>query len=152
VSRKVSIPLTIDVLSPRVDAVRKRLGGRAASDAGVGAIVRLRHASQPGSGVVAGVVLFAKGDELDVMTDATRVRRTSRSSVEPVDAADAAASELAPIAADARVFAQLREGGVLEEGTLVEKCRYGAIVAKDDRALMGVGFRKIWPVTALPPS
>ena len=27
-----------------------------------------------------------------------------------------------------------------------EKCRYGALVAKDDGAVLAVGFRKLWPV------
>jgi hypothetical protein len=150
--RRLSIPLATDAPSPRLDAVRTRLGGRATSDAGVGALVEIRRGALL---VAAGVVLFVSGDELHVMTDDTLVRRTSRAATRPLTPFDPSFERLAPLAADARVFAHLREGeriryveneGSLREGTLLEKCRYGAIVLVDDRKLMGVGFRKVWPL------
>ena len=35
-------------------------------------------------------------------------------------------------------------GGLLA-GKLVEKCRYGALVVREDGAVVAVGFRKLWP-------
>jgi hypothetical protein len=35
--------------------------------------------------------------------------------------------------------------GELVEVTLAEKCRYGALVVRDDDVLMGVGFRMLAP-------
>jgi hypothetical protein len=152
-ARKLGIQLLGNLESKRVDAVRKRLGGRATSDAGPGEVVHIVRAGAPD---VVGVVLFASGQELHVMTDEVTVRRTSRANVSP--ARGATSEALAALAADARVFGSLSEGqrvryvegAALAEGSLVEKCRYGAIVLRDDRALVGVGFRKIWP--AAPPS
>jgi hypothetical protein len=36
------------------------------------------------------------------------------------------------------------------EGTLFEKCRYGALIARDDRQIMAVGFRKLYPLSPRP--
>ena len=61
------------------------------------------------------------------------------------------------ISADAHVFARLAEGqpvryaddqGGLLGGKLVEKCRYGALVVRDDGAVVAVGFRKLWPAAS----
>ena len=30
------------------------------------------------------------------------------------------------------------------EGTLVEKCRFGALIERGDGAVIGAGFRRIW--------
>ena len=76
------------------------------------------------------------------------------------------AIELEKIAGDARLFGQLAEGqpvryaddaGALVNGKVVEKCRWGALVLRDDGAVVAVGFRKLWPsprargVSALRP-
>ena len=75
-----------------------------------------------------------------------------------VDLHDGAApTALAKIAADAHIFSRLAEGeqiryaddsGGLLAGKLVEKCRYGALVVRDDGAVVAVGFRKLWPAAA----
>jgi hypothetical protein len=158
VGRKLSIPLAASLRSRRVDEVRKRLGGRATSAAGAGDVVRVRREAAPD---LLGVVVFVAGDELDVMTGESTVRRTQRSHVAPVSLGgppetpeDERPEWLASLAADAKVFATLEEmqevryqgkTGELEEGKLVEKCRYGGIVLAADGSLMGVGFRRLWP-------
>jgi hypothetical protein len=154
----------------RVDEVRRRMGGRASSDPGVGQLVRLRLSDEYG------VVLFRTGEQLDVWLGGGKVQRTGQAAVEPLrpstEPADPHSSdsagrrtagparpaqlpELLGVAADVRVFASLNEGArvrysatsdSMEEGTLVEKCRYGALILRDDNTLMGVGFRRIWPV------
>jgi hypothetical protein len=149
--RKLTIPIVPTLTSRRVEEVKKRLGGRANSDAGAGEIVQVRREAAPD---LLGVVIFASGGELDVMTDEQTVRRTDRSRVGKADEAADCPEWVKALAADARVFGSLEEGqhvryvgegGQLLEGTLVEKCRYGGIVLCPNQSLMGVGFRKLWP-------
>ncbi len=131
-------------MKPTVDAVRKRLGGRARSDPGVGALVTLRNGGM-------GIVLFVRGDDLEVWVDAGLVRRVQR---QDTAAADGAIDrDLFEVASDARAFAELAEGDRVtfeqdgaprpSEGVLVEKCRFGALVETSSGAVVGVGFRRI---------
>jgi hypothetical protein len=152
-TRKLTIPITPALRSRRVEDVRKRMGGRESTEAGGGEVVTVRREGAP---ELVGVVVFVRGDELDVMTDESTVRRTQRARVSPGAGKDASAEWTAALAADAKVFATLEEGqrvrylgetGRLEEGMLVEKCRYGGIVMCADHSLMGVGFRKLWPAS-----
>jgi len=103
---------------------------------------------------MAGVVLFVQGEELDVWTGEGRVQRTLRSRVLPLG--KPASQALSALASDATLFAHLREGdrvryqdghGNVTEGSLIEKCRYGALVLRDDTQIIAVGFRKIWPAS-----
>jgi hypothetical protein len=147
--RKLFLPLATPVSRlPTVDVVRKRLGGRASTEPGAGEVVALRDAS-------AGVVLFVRGEQLDVWVDGGVVRRVRRADIRPVG--DGAPGDLLSVAKDARTFAELREGqrvgfqhdGGLGEGALVEKCRFGGLVERVDGTVVGVGFRRL---TALPRS
>lgn len=147
-SRRLFLPVAAGDpnASPRVDAVRKRLGGRASTEPGAGDLVEL--AGEPGAARV-GVVLFVSGDDLDVWLDGGVVRRTRRSKTVQAKAADDA---LLSIAEAARIFAALAEGqrvfyqhaGGIGEGALIEKCRFGALVERGDGAVLGVGFRRLW--------
>jgi len=143
---------------PSVDAARARLGGRversersgAPPAFGPGAYVDARIAD--GSTVVA-VVIFATEREAHVLLDGSRLRRVSHAALsarvgEPPGV-------LGQLATDARVFGMLVEGeavryaddgGEMRGGRLVEKCRYGALVLRDDGAVVAVGFRKLWPL------
>lgn len=106
-----------------------------------------------------GVVLFGDGDELHVFSNAGWVRRTTSDALTSVEQP---APELDAIANDVRVFAALEEGhrvrfqdlSGMAQGTVLEKCRYGAVVRRDDQRVMGVGFRRIWPLAdaSAPPS
>jgi hypothetical protein len=98
------------------------------------------------------VLLASSGGVADVYIDRGIVKRTSLSLVGRHDGPSS--SDLALVAQSVLVFARLVEGqrveierapGDVVKGTLVEKCRYGAIVELDDHALLGVGFRKVWP-------
>jgi hypothetical protein len=128
--------------------MRKRLGGRASTEPGAGEIVGF---TTDGGLVFSGVVLFVRGDDLDVWVSEAVVRRTRRANTKPLETSPAA--EMIALAKDTRVFASLHEGariryleaGALEEGQLVEKCRFGALVERPDGKIFGVGFRKIWP-------
>ena len=98
-----------------------------------------------------GVVLFGQGEEVHVFSKAGWVRRTTRDALTQVAVPP---PELDPVANDVRVFAALEEGhrvrfqdlAGIAHGTLIEKCRYGAVIRRDDATVMGVGFRRIWPV------
>ena len=147
-SRRVSLPVN-DPTAPRpkstIDAVRARLGGRARTDFQAGRVVCFLDTG------ATGVVLFAQGEEVHVFSNAGWVRRTTADALTHVDEP---AADLYAVANDVRVFAALEEGarvrfqdvGGMAQGTLIEKCRYGAVVRRDDAAVMGVGFRRIWPL------
>jgi hypothetical protein len=152
-SRKLSLPLTLDwAKKPTTDAVRKRLGGRASTEPGAGEIVAL---TTEGGTTRVGVVLFARGEDVDVWTDHGVVRRAKRARCAPC--CEEVSKELSQVADDARIFGGMSEGqrvryqqeAGLEEGVIVEKCRFGALLRRDDGVILGVGFRRIWP---LPPS
>ena len=140
---------------PSLDDARNRLGGRTkdeepAPDGIVpGRVVRVF--ANDGAEHVA-VVVFANADEVHILIDGTKLRRVPPASVHPHEGA--APSSVAKIAADAQVFSRLAEGekvryaddsGGLLAGKLVEKCRYGALVVREDGAVVAVGFRKLWP-------
>ncbi|KYG05758.1 hypothetical protein BE21_38685 [Sorangium cellulosum] len=159
---------------PTVDAVRERLGGRASSEPGVGELVLLTTAAGK---ALPGVVLFRRGAVVDVWIDAPEATISAQDTIKGALPGHSAAhrglvrrarpSDLAPlrapspeslvaVAADARVFAALSEGqrirfqdgGDLAEGMLVEKCRFGGLVQRDDGIIVGVGFRRLWPAQA----
>lgn len=138
--------------APRLDAARRRLGGRGFSEAGAGAIVHFTNPTGVGQN---GVVLFVLGDELDVLIGAGTVMRVHRERVRPASADHDLT--LDALASDLSVFTRLNEGARvrftdeanrLSEGVLLEKCRYGALVARDDGRIMAVGFRKLFPLPA----
>jgi len=128
---------------PTVDAVRKRLGGRASTEPGAGEVVRVTAA-----GDRTGVVLFVRGEQLDVWLEGDRVQRVQRADTRP--AGGLVARDVAAVAGDARAFAELCEGqrvafqqeGRPGEGALVEKCRFGGLVELPSGTVVGVGFRR----------
>jgi hypothetical protein len=155
-SRRLSLHVTRESErspSATVAALRTRLGGRASGDPGTaGDLVVLDGG---GASDRVGVVLFARGDELDVWIADGLVRRTRRDAARSVERAP---EHLAAIASDARTFASLVEGqrvryelspGGGAEGTLVEKCRFGALVLREDGKVVAAGFRRLSPA---PPS
>lgn len=155
---------------PSIDAARARLGGRISEidipPAGfVPGVIVSFPLTTPSSiaGSTArrrsGVVVFASRHEVHVLLDGIRLRRLSPAdvtieSVRDRRDDDELAVELERIAGDARLFGQLAEGqsvryaddsGTLVHGKVVEKCRWGALVLRDDGAVVAVGFRKLWP-------
>lgn len=156
--RKLWLPVTRGSVdgerAPTVDAVRRRLGGRASSEGRAGELVALSAEAEDER---LGVVLFAKEEELAVWVGEGLVRKTRRKLARA--ASCAAPPALAKVADDARVFGTLAEGqrvtfeaaaGQIAQGTLVEKCRFGALVELDGGVLVGVGFRRIWPTVVEP--
>jgi len=144
--RRLFLPLSLESLAPRptVDAVRKKLGGRASTEAGAGEVVSLRTPQ----GERSGVVLFVRGEQIDVWLEGDVVRRVRRADALPADGV--IPPGLLAVSHDARAFASLHEGervgfqheGGLGEGALVEKCRFGGLVERGDGKVVGVGFRR----------
>ena len=149
---------TVPDKKPSLDDARNRLGGRTQDETlappGIGPGTIVQVLANDGSKHVA-VVVFANSTEVHVLIDGTKLRRVPPDAVELNEGATP--SSLSKIAADAHVFARLGEGqpvryaddsGGLLGGKLVEKCRYGALVVRDDGAVVAVGFRKLWPATS----
>jgi hypothetical protein len=133
-----------------LEAARDRLGGR------------LTCASRrpPGSIVIAtlrdgtrhcGVILWATDTQCDVWFADGLARRTRAERVRPYYGR--VSDHLCRVAIEMRLFAMLSEGDLVRwervtvagEGSIVEKCRYGAIIVTRDGKLVAVGFRKLWP-------
>ncbi len=139
---------------PTMEVARSRLGGRmdggpAPAGFAPGRVVTFALGSGKRR---AGVVVYAGADEIHVLLDPVRLRRLQPAELEPHEGP--LDDELVKLAADARVFGGMVEGqairyaddaGTLLDGKLIEKCRWGALVARDDGAVVAVGFRKLWP-------
>ncbi|OJY24666.1 MAG: hypothetical protein BGO98_18670 [Myxococcales bacterium 68-20] len=175
VSKKLNLPLFSDPAivatptkevrkKPSIDAARARLGGRVneidTPPAGFapGVLVTFPVGSPAARAAgddrrMHGVVVFASQNEVHVLLDGVRLRRLPPSDV-TIHEGGEVAIELEKIAGDARLFGQLVEGqsvryaddsGGLVNGKVVEKCRWGALVLREDGAVVAVGFRKLWP-------
>ena len=151
-ARKLGLPLLLDPTQmPTVDAVRRKLGGRGSTERGAGDLVVV----DAGGGFEhVGVVLFSRGEEVAVWTGEGLVRRASPGMVRRSEGPTPEA--FVQVATDAAVFGNLAEGQRVRyrhdrgtsEGTLVEKCKFGALVERDDRTIVGVSFRRLWPADA----
>jgi hypothetical protein len=147
VARKLALPL-FDTLKrpPTLENARKRLGGKGVRSTHMGSVVLIKDEPR-----ATGIVLHARDADFDVLVGASMVRRTKLEFTEPGRDDDVDPGLLAEV----RLFASLEEGQRVRfadkdgtaDGLLVEKCRYGALVAKDDGKILAVGFRKLWPLT-----
>lgn len=150
-SRKLALPVLVPAPpTPSVDRIRQRLGGRASTEPGTGDVVTF---TTDGGIHQTGVVVFIRGDELDVYVSDNLVRRIRRSAAKSTDAA--VAPDFVRIAESARIFERLVEGQAVHftaensshEGILREKCRFGALVERLDGKILGLGFQRIWPAS-----
>jgi hypothetical protein len=143
---------------PSIDAARARLGGRTVESdpppPGFAPGVVVTFALTSGRRLP-GVIVFASPVEVHVLLDGIRLRRFPPADLTPHDGE--VDLDLGKIAGDARLFGQLAEGQSVRyaddadnliEGKLIEKCRWGALVLRDDGAVVAVGFRKLWPLAA----
>lgn len=148
------LPLFSRSEPPTLDAMRSRLGGRSAPGA-------LREAGQI-VGVVdqvdtrAAVVLGADETSVEAWLSDTEVRRVPRASLVPFPGEPDA--DVVRRSGEALVFARLAEGdavrfltpnGAADRGRLREKCRFGAIVEREDGALVAVGLAAVEPADDL---
>ena len=120
----------------------------------VGAVVRVVG----GLAERVGVVVHSSPTERDVWIGAGRVQRIEPGRIVPTDPVD---PEHDALVADARVHASLSAGdpvvyqqpdGTYADGVLVEKLRFGSLIGTADAKVVAVGFRRIAPRQADPPS
>ncbi|MEZ4336461.1 MAG: hypothetical protein R3B82_07530 [Sandaracinaceae bacterium] len=138
---------------PSVDEARRQLGGPWVGGPDIGRVVRI--VGGPVERV--GVVVHSTPDDRDVWIGMGRVQRVEPARIEPAEA-DA---DHDPIIAAARVHASLSVGdsvvyelddGGFAEGVLAEKLRFGALIGTPDGRVVAIGFRRIAPQQADPPS
>lgn len=131
---------------PTLDEARANLGGPWEGGPDVGQTVRIPGPIAPR----VGVVVHASPTHRDVWIGAGRLQRVPAAQAEITEPDE----ELAPIAADARVFGALLQGqrvayetrdGEVGEGTLVEKLRFGGLVGLEGGRVLAVSFRKLAP-------
>jgi hypothetical protein len=136
--------------APHLERARRGLGGGYSADVDLSMIGRFVR-STPHEGVV----LHADGSTVDVMVSAGVVRRVARERVVTVD--DVELSTLRRrMADDVRRFAAMPTGWRVRfmaeegeaEGLLIEKCRYGALVALDDGRVVALGFSRMLATVA----
>jgi hypothetical protein len=152
VARRVKLRVVApEASSSSIDAVRSSLGGRVEGppDPDIGSICTIE-----GRDAAPVVVLFAEGDEAHVWVGDGLVRRVHRAWLRP--SMGEVAAVLARVATDIRALGALEEGervsflakgtaqARVEAGWLLEKCRFGALVERDDGVVVGVGFRRLW--------
>lgn len=134
----------VDLATPTLQRMRTRLGGPATARDRAGAIVRLDDGPPT-------VLLYEEGDAAHLWAGDGTVRRVDRQRVRPHH--EPPPDDVLAIAVELRTFAALERGtrvafggpdGKAEEGTLVERCRLGGLVARDDGSVLGVGFRRVW--------
>lgn len=132
--------------APHLEQARRSLGGPYAADVEAGLIGRFVRAAPH-----EGVVLHADAATVDLMVSAGVVRRVARARASTLDDV-----ELSPLrrrlADDVRRFAAMPAGrrarfttetGDESEGLLIEKCRFGALVALDDGRVVALGFSRL---------
>jgi hypothetical protein len=138
------LPLADGAPAPTIEAMRARLGGRRKGGGDrEGTPVQLDDLSPPG------VILYTEEDSCDVYLGEGRVKRVARARCQELPDVPEA---LRRVAEDVVAFAALPEGGRVRfvvtggaaaEGVLVEKCRYGALIEREDGVVVAVGFRRV---------
>jgi len=140
--RRVSLPISEDKRLSLARA-RDKLGGRVGEHGRAGDPVEIVHHGATRQGVI----LWSDDASCDVwLGDEACVRV-------PLDVCAPAAlvtgSPLLRISRAARAFAALREGTTVQAGDgpvkLVEKCRWGALVASADGRIFALGFHRLAP-------
>jgi hypothetical protein len=152
---KVSLPLVKELEDPRstvptVDAMRTRLGGRLDGKTlthDAGAIVDVETG---GGATRTGIALFGDDERIDVLLDGGLVRRTQRERSRRSSAPAPTGLERVP--ALLRSLVSTEEGGAVrfraDDGcwhpaTLREKCRFGALLEREDGTVMGVCWSRL---------
>ena len=146
---------TVSHDAPSVDEARVALGGRveAVNLRGVMKLGALVHFVDVRGKALEGVLVFASLEGADVWVGDGRFHRVPDARMRGSEVT-CHGHPLADVAADAHVFAMLPEGarvrfvdrkGVMQLGLLVEKCRYGALIENEDKRILAVSFRRVWP-------
>lgn len=138
---------------PSVDEARRQLGGPWVGGPDIGRVVRITG----GPVERVGVVVHSTPEDRDVWIGMGRVQRVGPDRIAPAEGE----AEHDPIIADARVHAALSVGDRVmyqvddsgyAEGVLTEKLRFGSLIGTPDGRVVAIGFRRIAPRQADPPS
>jgi hypothetical protein len=154
----VRLPLFVEPApTPSVSDMRERLGGRAPTSAHVGAFAQVEAREGQPQGRV-GVVLHSSELAFELLVTPTRVVTVPHAHLLTDAEGEAQRPELARYAEALRRFALLAEGQRVRaadsgasaplgtvEGTLVEKCKRGALVERADGSIVAVGFARLEP-------
>lgn len=131
---------------PHLEQARKQLGGPYAADAATALAGRPARTAFGD-----GVVLYATATTADVYVGPRVVRRVGRHAIELLDDAETPVS-LRTVASDVRRYAGIATGVTVRfrgetghdvEGVLIEKCRFGGLVALADGRIVALGFGRI---------
>ena len=134
--------------APTVDEMRIRLGGRARTVARAGELVSFVEAGE----TRIGVIVASAGDCVDVWIVPADLRRIPPADLHHCEGPPG--RDLQAVVMSLKIFASLWEGqrvliasryGGSITATVRHKCRYGAIVVRDDGVVMGAGFRALFP-------
>jgi len=138
--RRLSLPVVLPASRLTLARARKQLGGPTTSHGDAGAVVHVER----GAETALGVILWSDATWCDVWLGEDITKRTRRDSVTPAVAPRG--SPMAKASLAARTFASLEEGQDVRFGTtkgrLIEKCRWGALVARPDGKIFAVGFQR----------
>jgi hypothetical protein len=139
-SRRVLLPIESDKRLS-LERARTKLGGRSASHESAAALIEVRR----GTAVTTGVVVWGDETSCDVLFEDEHMERVRRAETTPASAAPSV--HLTSIARSVQRFALVREGDTLhiDGGSvkIVEKCRWGALVARPDGRIFALGFRRL---------
>ncbi len=152
------LPLFVEPApTPSVSDMRERLGGRTPTSPHVGAFAQLEAREGETAGRV-GVVLHTSELAFELLVTPTRVVTVPLAHLLTDAEGEAQRPELTRYAEALRRFARLAEGQRVRaaessaasplgavEGTLVEKCKRGALVERADGSIVAVGFARLAP-------
>lgn len=152
---KVSLPLVKELearssAAPSVDAMRSRLGGRLSPGTRTGDAGAIVDVETGGGATRTGVALFGDDGRIDVLLERGLVRRTQRDRFWYSNAPAPLGLERVPgllrnlVAAEEGEAVRFRsDDGLWHPATLREKCRFGALLEREDGTVMGVGWARL---------
>ena len=159
-ARRVLLPVTQALQEgapnelPTLDTMRERLGGVVGNAEGSGQLALIVSTGKPG------VVVHRSSTGTDIMVKRGIVRRTATEDVRIIEEREPHPSipdDVRAIHVEMQRFAALNNGdrvfvadprgaaGKKFAATLLEKCRFGAIVQRDDGTPMAIGFARMHP-------
>ena len=139
-ARRVSLPVSDDKRLSLAHA-RRKLGGAVSSPGDVGQLVQVAR----GDTRSAGVVVWSDDERCDVWLEPDRILRCTKRDTLPAIAS--ATSPLLGVSSAVKGFATLREGETIhvdgQDVKVLERCRWGAIVARPSGAILAIGFQRL---------
>ena len=143
-ARRVTLPIS-DEKRLSLARAREKLGGRVRSRRDCGQLVQVVRGGERR----VGVVVWSGDEQCDVWLEPDQLLRTARRDI--VAAIGSATDVVLAVAQAAKSFGKLREGETVHVGgqavTIVEMCRWGALVARPGGAILAMGFQRLGRAT-----